>query len=131
MSESIAEAVAEAQGAIAGGTPTEREARIVVLFDRWDAAKKVQAETKAKVKEALTAATAGMRVIVEQAIPASDTQARLVKLSQVELAWTHLDEVKAEAIEERKHAADVVANAERRLREAVENSKQMTLFETE
>ena len=127
----VDEAVAEAQGAVVGGSPTERETRIVTLFERWDASKKVQKETKAKAKESVTAATSGVRVIVEQAVPATDIQGRLTKLSQVEVAWQWLDEVKAQAIEERKHAADVVANAERRLREAVENSKQMSMFESE
>lgn len=125
--QDVEAAVAEAQVAVNGGTPSEREKRLVMLFKKADAARKVYDETKKKASEKVQAAKAAFRTSIEAGTK-NDTE-RVRKLREVEAAWQHQDEVKAEAIEDKKHAADHVANAERRLREAVETSAQLSLFE--
>lgn len=127
VDDAVVDEVLAAQSA---QTPTERERRICHLFAAWEASVSAQREERKRRNEDVAAAQAGLRTAVEEGVSANDDVARLRKLTAVEVAWQELDEKKAERVEALKALKQLVEQSHSRLRDAVENSKQMTLFDT-
>lgn len=100
-------------------TPTEREKEIVDLWERWQAAIKYHAEVKARAREEVNGALAGLRSAVEQGVQVGDDAGLRAKLRAVESAWAALDEARAKAIEDKKHSTDTVGEARVRLERAI------------
>jgi hypothetical protein len=126
--DEVADEVLAAQTA---ETPTAREKRICHLFASWEASVKALAEERKRRGEDVAAAQAGLRAVIEEGVAAGDDVGRLRKLSAVEVAWQNLDERKAERVEALKIAKLLVEQSDKRLREAIENSNQLALFDSE
>lgn len=103
--------------------PAEREKRLVDLYARWQAAERNLADVRAKSKERTASARAHLRSAIEQGVGAADVQGQLSKLRTIEAAWQSLDEAKAEAVENRKQAVELLTIATKRLRDAVDSSQ--------
>lgn len=121
----------EVEQAQATTTPSEREKRIVTCFQKWEAARKVLVDERKKANEKVQAANANLRAAVEQGVAQGDVAAQLNKLSAISIAWQDLGEARSEKTELIKSAREVVSNAESKLREAVEQSAQLSLFDAE
>lgn len=127
VDDAVADEVSAAQSA---QTPTERERRICHLFSAWEASVSAQREERKRRNEDVAAAQAGLRTAVEEGVSSSDDTARLRKLTSVEVAWQELDEKKAERVEALKQLKQLVEQSHSRLREAVEKSGQLTIFDS-
>jgi len=108
----------------------ERERQIVARFRAWEGFQKALQDARRTAKERVDAAQARFREAIEAGT--QQTQAsKAGKLQAVEASWQALEEAKAEKIEDVKAAKDDLQVAESRLREAVENAAQLTLWPSE
>lgn len=126
---SIMEAMEQAQEQAQGAAPSEREKALTRQFQVWQFCREQLAQTRKEQAEKLSIAVAGLRAAVEVGVPPGDGVRAVSKLVGVENAWQTLEEAKAERAEVIKGAKDDLGNAENRLRELIENVRQLSLFE--
>ena len=125
--EQLEQEGARAVAASEAGQATERERIIASRWSAWQALREQLKKVRAEMKEKLEARKAELRAAIEQPLSPGDTAGAVQKLRLVERAWQDLEEAKAEKAEAIKLAKDDVADAERRLREAIESVNQMML----
>jgi hypothetical protein len=125
---SIMEAMEQAQSAAQGAAPSERERLLTRQFQVWEYCREQLAQTRKEQAERLSLAVAALRVAIEAGVPPGDASRAVSKLVGVENAWQLLEEAKAERAEAIKGAKEDLGNAESRLREMIENVRQLTLF---
>lgn len=109
--------------------PTETEQSIVHAYQDVEQAKKVATESRKRCGEAVKRAEIILRESMESGVMMGDERGALVKLREVEVAWQELTEAKAYRVEVNKLQKETLAMAKKRLQEAVEASKQITLLE--
>lgn len=108
--------------------PTEREQQISRRFLAWEATKEQLQELRKEHAGFMSAALAGLRASMEEGIPVGEPARALAKLHRIEDAWQTLEEAKQARADAIKGAKEDVSAAETRLREAMENIHQLSLF---
>lgn len=85
-------------------------------------------DAKKDARDAMNAATAHLKSMIETGIPAgANADAVAVKLQNVELAWQNFEESKDAAKEVAKACREGLAQARTNLADAVSDSKQLNL----
>lgn len=130
--ESSGAAVAHLTKAAAAGDDGAIKA-LVNIQRRWDLWRKAIKEDKTttrETKDKLDAAFASFRNSIEAGVPLGAKDKEMVeKLRRVEVEWQEYMDTKAQAIEDRKTAKDARKLAQKHLEDAVENARQLPLFE--
>jgi hypothetical protein len=108
--------------------PTEREQQISRRFLAWEATKEQLQELRKEHAGFMAVALAGLRASMEEGIPVGEPARALAKLHRIEDAWQTLEEAKQARADAIKSAKEDVSAAETRLREAMENIHQLSLF---
>lgn len=107
------------------------ERKVIHAWDKWNSETKKLGQVNKETSQAEQAAEGNFRAEIEKEIKGktvSDAdRARVRKLKNVESAWASWQEVKARGIEQRKEARHAVQAAAKRLREVVENARQLVL----
>lgn len=108
--------------------PTEREQQISRRYQVWQATQEQLQEVKKEHAGFMAVALAGLRASMEEGIPVGEPARALAKLHRIEDAWQTLEEAKQARADAIKGAKEDVTAAETRLREAMENLRQLSLF---
>jgi hypothetical protein len=108
--------------------PTEREQQISRRFLAWEATREQLQELRKEHAGFMAVALAGLRASMEEGIPVGEPARALAKLHRIEDAWQTLEEAKQARADAIKGAKEDVSAAETRLREAMENIHQLSLF---
>lgn len=124
-SEETKAAVAAAAGA---DVPSDREKAIVQAWERLATVRQWKKEQSKQTKEKIDGGAARLRESIEQGTHAGDTAAMVAKLRTVEGAWHSLEEAKAERVEVMKACKESIAAGEKKLRETIELSAQLSMF---
>lgn len=104
------------------------------IVSRWDAYQKATGalhDVNVTIRERNKAAEESFKTEIEKGIEAGNQAQAAQKLHDVVDAWQGWQEAIAEGVEERKEAKEKRTKAEKAFERAVEESRQMTLFETD
>lgn len=105
--------------------------RIVARWDAYQKATGALHDVNVTIRERTKAAEESFKVEIEKGIEAGNQAQAAQKLHDVVDAYQGWQDAIAEGVEERKEAKEKRAKAEKAFERAVEESRQMTLFETD
>lgn len=118
---------AEVVNAMRAQSPTEREARVVLLWKRWEEAKAYLKKVRADCTDDLKRAQANLDDAMNEGVPVGDDTAAKRKLYNVEVAWQDVEETKAKLKDAVGGARDGVKGAFEQLSEAVQATNQLSI----
>ena len=86
---------AEVVQAMKSQSPSEREQRVLLLWNRWQEAKAYLKKIRLELKDEVKRAEANLDDAMETGVPIGDDDAAKRKLHHVEVAWQDVSETKA------------------------------------
>lgn len=116
---------AEVIEAMKNKSPSDREKRIVLLWQRWEEAKAYLAKVRSETRKSVEEARAYLKEHMESGVAVNDNEASLRKLASIETCWQDLEEAKAQQRDGVGGARDGVKAAYETLKEAIVATKQL------
>ena len=121
--------VANAGASITPKDEAKIRKRVVKCWGAWQAAKDEKRRIGNETKEETTGAEEALRTVVEGANPDEIGEANRQTIREVQGAYVNWQETKANGRTERKSAKDAMVAAEESLNRAVEDTRQLTMFD--